>query len=188
MDVRCENIHADDDETIEALARLTVAAFQHIPYCNTIEEARAEIHEALAPGRMGLVARDLIGTPLGWVGGRPFYASVWEVHPLAVDPARRRLGIGRALMELLEDRVRATGCVTLMLGTDDEYGGTNLYGRDLYPNVLDAAQALESVQDHPFMFYKKLGFEVVGVVPDASGLGKPDILMAKRVTPMAGPG
>jgi aminoglycoside 6'-N-acetyltransferase I len=28
---------------------------------------------------------------------------------------------------------------------------------------------------------QKLGFSVVGVVPDANGLGKPDILMAKRV-------
>lgn len=28
---------------------------------------------------------------------------------------------------------------------------------------------------------QKLGFTTVGVVPDANGLGKPDILMAKRV-------
>jgi aminoglycoside 6'-N-acetyltransferase I len=30
-------------------------------------------------------------------------------------------------------------------------------------------------------FYRKLGFVIVGVVPDANGPGKPDILMAKRV-------
>jgi len=33
----------------------------------------------------------------------------------------------------------------------------------------------------PFEFYQKCGFVIVGVVPDANGLGKPDILMAKRV-------
>ncbi len=30
-------------------------------------------------------------------------------------------------------------------------------------------------------FYQKVGYTVVGVVPDANGLGKPDILMAKRI-------
>ena len=29
--------------------------------------------------------------------------------------------------------------------------------------------------------YQKCGFVIVGVVPDANGPGKPDILMAKRV-------
>jgi aminoglycoside 6'-N-acetyltransferase I len=34
---------------------------------------------------------------------------------------------------------------------------------------------------HPYEFYKKVGFTIVGVLPDANGFGKPDIFMAKRV-------
>lgn len=34
----------------------------------------------------------------------------------------------------------------------------------------------------PHGFYEKLGFMIVGVMPDANGIGKPDIYMAKRVT------
>jgi hypothetical protein len=30
--------------------------------------------------------------------------------------------------------------------------------------------------------YQKLGFVIVGVMPDANGPGKPDIYMAKRVS------
>ncbi len=41
---------------------------------------------------------------------------------------------------------------------------------------------LRDVRGHPFEFYRKCGFVVVGLVPDANGFGKPDILMAKRVT------
>jgi aminoglycoside 6'-N-acetyltransferase I len=35
--------------------------------------------------------------------------------------------------------------------------------------------------NHPFLFYRKLGYTVTGVVPDANGPGKPDILMSKRL-------
>jgi aminoglycoside 6'-N-acetyltransferase I len=38
------------------------------------------------------------------------------------------------------------------------------------------------VFDHPAGFYLRMGFKVVGLIPDANGPGKPDILMAKRVS------
>jgi len=37
------------------------------------------------------------------------------------------------------------------------------------------------VKGHPFEFYQKQGYVITGVVPDANGVGKPDILMSKRV-------
>ena len=52
---------------------------------------------------------------------------------------------------------------------------------DIYPDVLGSLQRIRNVRDHPFPFYQKLGFVVVGAIPDANGFGKPDILMAKRV-------
>ena len=32
---------------------------------------------------------------------------------------------------------------------------------------------------HPFLFYRRLGYVVTGIVPDANGPGKPDIYMSK---------
>lgn len=37
---------------------------------------------------------------------------------------------------------------------------------------------------HPYEFYQKLGYSIVGVLPDANGFEKPDIFMAKRVSPI----
>jgi hypothetical protein len=39
---------------------------------------------------------------------------------------------------------------------------------------------------HPNEFYQKLGYEIVGVIPDANGLGKHDILMAKSLRCVTG--
>ena len=34
---------------------------------------------------------------------------------------------------------------------------------------------------HATGFYRRMGYTVIGVIPDANGKGKPDILMAKRL-------
>ena len=47
---------------------------------------------------------------------------------------------------------------------------------------LDEAKAeIKNLKGHPYEFYQKVGFVLVGVIPDANGPGKPDIVMAKRV-------
>jgi aminoglycoside 6'-N-acetyltransferase I len=40
---------------------------------------------------------------------------------------------------------------------------------------------IKNLKRHPYEFYQKLGYVIVGVMPDANGLGLPDILMAKSV-------
>jgi len=44
-------------------------------------------------------------------------------------------------------------------------------------------RTIRNLRHHPYEFYQKLGFVIGGVIPDANGFGKPDILMAKRVGP-----
>jgi len=106
---------------------------------------------------------------------------VWELHPLAVRPDCQRKGIGRALVNDLEERVRERGGLTIRVGTDDEDDMTTLGGVDLYPNVMERLAKIGNLKRHPYEFYQKVGFVIVGVIPDANGLGKPDILMTKRV-------
>lgn len=148
----------------------------------TLGAAGAEVEETLGEGRVARAAVTPDGEVLGWIGGIPSHREwVWELHPLVVAPGHQRKGIGRCLVADLERIVSERGGITLYLGTDDESEQTTLGGADLYPGVLDRFKTLESRRNHPSKFYLRLGFEVVGVIPDANGFGKPDILMAKRV-------
>ena len=97
-------------------------------------------------------------------------------------PDRQRRGLGSALLAALEDRARREGVLTLFLGSDDDYGGTTLYGRDLLPDVLGHAATVEATpRGHALTFYRRHGYEVVGLLPDVNGAGRPDILLAKRL-------
>ena len=169
---------------IQQAAQLLVDAFrEHWPEAwPTSEDALAEAHEMLGPERICRVAVDEGQSLLGVVGGIPQYdGNVWELHPLAVQPALQGRGIGRALVEDFEEQVRLKGGLTITLGTDDEDNMTSLSGVDLYENLWEKVRDIRNLKNHPFEFYQKLGYVITGVVPDANGVGKPDILMSKRV-------
>lgn len=147
-----------------------------------LASARDEVAEMTKEGRIARVAIDSSGALLGVIGGIPMYdGNVYELHPLAVAIARQGGGIGTALVRDFEEQARQRGAITVILGTDDESGMTSLSGKDLYPDPLEHLLTLRSMRRHPSDFYRKLGYSVVGVYPDANGVGKPDIWMAKRV-------
>jgi aminoglycoside 6'-N-acetyltransferase I len=90
-------------------------------------------------------------------------------------------GIGRALVADLEERVKGQGGLTITLGTDDVNQQTSLTGINLFPNVWEHVAHIRNLKQHPYEFYQKQGYVIIGVMPDANGLDKPDILMAKSV-------
>lgn len=173
----------EHEKQIEQVAAILVAAFAHIPDTwSTLEQARAEVLESFAPGRISRIALDENGDAMGWVGGIPQYDGiVFELHPLAIKPSHQRRGIGRILTADFEEQARQRGAMTVVLGTDDEFNGTNLYGQDLYPDIAARILEIKNVNNHPYEFYQKCGYVIYGIVPDANGFGRPDILMAKRV-------
>jgi aminoglycoside 6'-N-acetyltransferase I len=181
--VQIVDLCPDDEKRISEVVTLLMDAFRENPdYCPDAESALEEIQELFEPGRISRAAVDEQGTVLGWIGGRPHYEGhVWELHPLAVRPEHQRKGIGRALVADLEERVRERGALTLWVGTDDELDQTTLSAVDLYPDPLEHLARIRNLRSHPYEFYQKVGFVIVGIMPDANGWGKPDIFMAKRV-------
>lgn len=178
------DLQPDDSRAIQQIAQLLVEAFrENWPEAwPDMELALQEVAESFGPERLSRVALDDAGLVLGWIGGiRQYDGHVWELHPLVVRPDRQGQGIGRALVADLETQVRARGGLTLFLGTDDENNMTSLAGINLYPHVVEHLAQVKNLRRHPYEFYQKLGFAIVGVLPDANGPGKPDIFMAKSV-------
>ena len=182
--MRIIDLDTENERAIEEAAALLVEGFQeHWPAAwPDLDAAREEVRQWLGPEHICRAAVDEEGAALGWIAANSNYeGNAWELHPLVVRADRRGAGIGRALVADLEARVRERGGITLYLGTDDENDLTSLGGVDLYPNVLDHLANIRNYREHPYSFYEKCGFRIVGVIPDANGFGKPDILMAKRV-------
>lgn len=176
----------EHENAILQAATILHECFGHLPGdWRTLEGTLQEVQESLADDRISRIAVDNSGTVLGWIGGICQYNGwAWELHPLIVNPKYQRQGIGRLLVADLEAQVRKRGGITLWLGTDDENHQTTLSGIDLYPNVFAHIAQLQNLRNHPYEFYQKCGFVIVGLIPDANGFGKPDIFMAKRIQPL----
>lgn len=178
------NLTIDKTDAIDQVAHLLVEGFRGTGTnaWRTFSDAKDEVLESLQPGRISRIAVDENQRVLGFVGALPEGSGqVWELHPLVVRPGSQKRGVGRQLVVDLEQQVMANGGLTLKLGTDDENARTTLGAVDLYPDVLAKLQAIENPGGHPYQFYQKLGYQIVGAIPDANGFGKPDILMAKRL-------
>lgn len=182
--MRIITITKEDNLLIQQTAQLLVDAFREhwADAWPSLADGLQEVHEMLEAERIFRAAVDDNEKLLGIIGGIPQYdGHVWELHPLAVQPKTQGKGIGRALVEDFEEQVRLRGGLTVTLGSDDEDGMTSLSGIDPYEDLWEKIRNIRNLKRHPFEFYRKMGYVITGIVPDANGLGKPDILMSKRV-------
>jgi aminoglycoside 6'-N-acetyltransferase I len=177
------DLTAERSDLREQAAKLLYASFADLtPAWPDMQAAREEVSESLTEGRISRVMLGASGEVIGWVGAQPHYdGHVWELHPLVVAASHRKRGYGRALVENIEGAVSERGALTLWVGSDDEINATSLSGVDLYDDIPGAIRNVKNLKGHPYEFYTRLGFRIVGVMPDANGRGKPDIFLAKRV-------
>lgn len=169
------------DETQETYLRQAAQILrQAFPHCYN-DCAEEEVREMLMEEKVALGAvRD--GRLVGLAGAIPRYElTAWELHPLAVEESSRSQGVGRALVGELEKLLRERGCLTIYLGSDDENGSTTLSEGDLFEDTWEKIRHIRNLKNHPYSFYQKLGYQIIGVIPDANGLGKPDIWMGKSL-------
>ena len=183
--MRIIDLTSENSQAVRQAAMLLVEGFRDTGSAAWahLDDALLEVNASFEPGRISRAALDTAGNVQGWIDGIEEYdGNVWELHPLVVRPDCRMQGVGRALVLDFERHVTHRGARTIRLGTDDENARTSLGGMELFPNVLDKLRAIRNLRQHPFEFYRRVGFEIVGIIPDANGFGKPGILMAKRVS------
>ena len=175
------DLDTQDSEVVDRLANITFEAFkEYAPdWIPAIELARNQVIRAGAKGRLGRVLKNQ-GQIVGWIGlikGQ----YVWEIHPIAVAIDSQYEGIGHLLVEDAARLAKEGGALTLFAGTSDEVGTTNLYGVDLYSNPAESIRNLKAIGRNPYKVWENAGFKVVGLMPDAEGLGKPGIHLARRL-------
>jgi len=171
-----------DRERVDEVARMMLESFTALAptWLPTLDAARESVVGCLEPDMLSRVL--VVGDrAAGWVGARHDYGSVWELHPLVVGEAFRGHGYGRILVRDIEALAAARGGLTMVLSTSDETGSTSLSNRDLFVDPLGALGTISFAEWHPLGFWQAVGYTVVGVVPDAEGLDKPSILLAKRL-------
>ena len=182
--MRIVDLHHEDMSAISQVAALLIEGFAtHWPEAwPDMESALEEVQESFGTDRISRIALDENDTVVGWIGGMSQYdGHVWELHPLVVRVNQQGKGIGCALVADFEERVKECGGLTITLGTDDVSQQTSLSGINLFPDVWEHIAKIRNLKHHPYEFYQKLGYAIVGVMPDANGPGKPDILMAKSI-------
>lgn len=167
-------------ETVEYNQQVVALLAKEWPH-HYADSAEQEMARCLEPQRLALAMVEG-PTLMGFVGAIPQYGVTgWELHPLVVDGRFRSLGVGSQLCRALEQLLKEKGCLTVYLGSDDDNNSTSLAGIDLFQDTFAKLSAIKNFKRHPYEFYQKAGYQIVGVVPDASGLGKPDIWLAKSL-------
>lgn len=169
----------EDKNYINQCAMLLKTNFKD--FCN-IANANKTIINSIDESKINIIAVDENDKVLGWICGIETYNEhVWEIQPLVVSKESQGTGIGKLLICAFEKLVALRKGITIILGTQDEDNRTTLSGKDIYPDIFKQIENIKNLNNHPYEFCLKLGYKIVGVIPDSNGFGKPDILMAKRV-------
>lgn len=120
---------------------------------------------------------------IGYAGLLEMYSNITcELHPLIIKSGYRNMRVGSKLLKELEREAKLKNVLNIMLGSDDEDYKTNLHQFDF--NNTDISYILNNIKNinnHPYEFYQKNGYKIVGIFPNANGIGKPDIWLWKQL-------
>ncbi|HGK7400531.1 TPA: aminoglycoside 6'-N-acetyltransferase AAC(6')-Iaf [Citrobacter freundii] len=175
---------AESNELILEAAKILKKSFLDVgnESWGDIKKAIEEVEECIEHPNicLGICLDDKL---IGWTGLRPMYDKTWELHPMVIKTEYQGKDFGKVLLRELETRAKGRGIIGIALGTDDEYQKTSLSMIDINErNIFDEIENIKNINNHPYEFYKKCGYMIVGIIPNANGKRKPDIWMWKDIS------
>ena len=174
---------SDSLQLKENAARILYSTFEKmgISGWSTYKSAIIEVEDCIQEPNIA-IGLQTNGKLVGWIGIRPMYEKVWELHPLVVEVQSQKNGYGQRLIKEIEVVARKKGLIGLVLGTDDDNFRTSLSQNELTKqNIFSEIMSIKNINNHPFEFYEKCGYSIIGAIPNASGKNKPDIWMWKNL-------
>ncbi|MDR2598750.1 MAG: GNAT family N-acetyltransferase, partial [Oscillospiraceae bacterium] len=102
--------------------------------------------------------------------------------PFAILPKFQGKGYGKILISEVEKIARERGIIGIFAGSDDETNKTSLSKKEITgENIFEEIKNIQNYSNHPYEFYIKCGFSIIGIIPNANGIQKPDILLWKDI-------
>ena len=133
--------------------------FTDIEVAGALEILDASLADPESDEYRFVVAAEHGGPVVGYAcfGTAPFTDAVFDLYWIAVDPSRTGLGLGRSLLEAVEDEVRrdAGRMIVIETASKPDYEPTR-------------------------SFYERLGYREVARVPDFYSVGDDKVIYCKR--------
>ncbi|MCL1987975.1 MAG: GNAT family N-acetyltransferase [Firmicutes bacterium] len=174
----------ESPQTLQQAKQLMLDTYPKVGMWETLDEKEAAetMEESTADGNICLGIK-LADQLIGWVGLRPAYKFTWELHPLVLAIEHHGKGYGTILMTELEKLAKSKGITGIYVGSDDETAKTSLSQVDITSqNIFHEMATIKNYDKHPYEFYQKCGYFIVGIVPNANGKHKPDIMLWKDIS------
>jgi len=174
----------ESTETKEQAIRLLLETFPKANMWPDLDEETAieTVNESIADENI-CIGIKINNELIGWGCLCPdYWDKTWELHPFAISTKFQGKGYGQMLMGKIEKLAQEKGAIGIILGSGDEGKLTSLSEKEINEeNIFEEIKNIKNNKNHPYEFYKKCGFIIIGIVPDAYGSGKTDIIMWKKI-------
>jgi len=173
----------ESDKTIEQAAEILYKTFAGINknVWPDMKSAKDEIKESIKSPNICIGVK-IENELIGWIGLRPMYDKTWELHPMVVKKEFQRKGYGKILIYELEKIAQKRGIIGILAGSDDETNSTSLSDKEITgENIFEEIKNIKNYRNHPYEFYIKSGYIIIGIIPNANGSRKPDIWLWKDI-------